>query len=364
MYLRYDTHGCQFGCYVTVYDSQITPLPNNNIMAGFHPAAGKVIDGEIGDKKRHHRVSCVSNNHSNSTTTTLKNNNDDEDAVVESDSNSSDYDQPYHETALDWYNRHVRQRSRRLAGISSSSSSSSSECGSISSSDSEDDDHFFDMKNNCGNDEDTAKRKRRKEMAQAVRSAERPLKRWLASYPLVAARSCLSSVSIAIATDKSTAVADASYFGRVPRSSVLPLPPRMEETKRLGRILRRLRRKRNEFREKNRCSVNATGVAVSSVTSEVTNGNGGGSFNQTSNEPSLELTTRINHDGAETPESDHYAIHSFLPQGTGISFIDAALARESLLQSKLSQQQKSLSRLVLELVSRSTAFFLADCLFL
>ncbi len=324
-------------------------------MAGFHPAAGKVMDCEIGDKKRHHRVSNVSNN--NSSTTTNNNNNDDEDDIVESDSNSSDYDQPYHETALDWYNRHVRQRSRRQAGISSSSSS---ECGSISSSDSEDDDDFFDVNDNGGNDDDTARRKRRKEMAQAVRSAERPLKRWLASYPLVAARSCLSSTPIAIAIDKSTAAADASYFGRVPRTSVLPLPPRVEETRRLRRILRQLSRKRNEFREKYRCSGNA---AVPSVLSEVTN-NGGGSCNQTSNEPSLELTTMINHDGAKTSENEQCAIHSFLPQGTGISFIDAALGRESLLQSKLSvsdsdkkQQQKSLSRLVLELVSRSTVFF-------
>ena len=320
-------------------------------MAGFHPAAGKVMDCEIGDKKRHHRVSNISNN--NSSTTTNNNNNDDEDDIVESDLNSSDYDQPYHETALDWYNRHVRQRSRRQAGISSSSSS---EYGSISSSDSEDDDDCFDVNGNGANDEDTAKKKRRKEMAQAARSAERPLKRWLASYPLVAARSCLSSTPIAIATDKSTAAADASYFGRVPRTSVVPLPPRVEETKRLRRILRRLRRKQNEFRETNMCSGNATAVAVSD--------NGGGSCNQTSNEPSLELTTRINHDSAETPESDQYAIHSFLPQGTGISFIDAALARESLLQSKLSgsdsdkkQQQTSLSRLVLELVCRSIVFF-------
>jgi len=332
-------------------------------MAGFHPAAGKVMHCEIGDKKRHHRVSSISNNNSSSTTTTTtttnnnNNNNHDEDDIVESDSNSSDYDQPYHETALDWYNRHVRQRSRRRAGISSCSSS---ECGSISSSDSEDDDDFFDVNDNGGNDEDTANRKRRKEMAQAVRSAERPLKKWLASYPIVAAQSCLSSTPIAIALDKSTAAADASHFGRVPRTSALPLPPRVEESKRLRTILRRLRRKRNEFRDKFRCSGNA---AVPSVLSEVTY-NGGGSCNQTSNEPSLELTTRINHDGAETPENDEYAIHSFLPQGTGISFIDAALARESLLQSKLSrsdsgkkQQQKTLSRLVLELVRRSTVFF-------
>jgi len=73
---------------------------------------------------------------------------------------------------------------------------------------------------------------------------------------------------------------------------------------------------------------------------------------------------RINHGSADTSESDQSAIHSFLPQGTGISFIDAALGRQSLLQSKLSglesdkqQHQKSLSRLVLELVRRSAVFF-------
>ena len=63
---------------------------------------------------------------------------------------------------------------------------------------------------------------------------------------------------------------------------------------------------------------------------------------------------RINQEIAET-ENDKYAIHSFIPQGTGISFIDAALAGDTLLQSKpereSDKQQLTFSRLVLEMVS-------------
>ena len=312
-------------------------------MASFHPADDGNTDKKNGVKKwdgiRKSRVRSSSINNSNGTNS--NNNNDETDDIAESDSDTFDYDHPYHETALDWYQRHVRRRSRRLIGFSSSSSSSSdsgSDSGSISSC--EDHDHFFDASDNCGKyDGNAAKRKRTKDLDKAVRSAERPLKRWLASYPLVAARSCLSSMSIVIPMDKSTA-ASVNYRARVRNNSVPPLPPRVEEMKRLRRILRRLRRKRTELREKFRCRA--------AVISEQTNS--------------------VNHErSAETPDSDQCAILSFLPHGTGISFIDAALNRESLLQSKLSmsgsesdrlQQQKSSSRLVLELVRMVCYFFL------
>jgi hypothetical protein len=147
-------------------------------------------------------------------------------------------------------------------------------------------------------------------------------------------------MSIVIPIDKATAALDGNYHARVPHNSVLPLPPRVEEMKRLRRIIRRLRRKRTELWEKFRCRA--------AVTSEQTNS--------------------VNHDSSvETPDSDECAVLSFLPHGTGISFIDAALCRESLLRSKLSmsgsesdklQQQKSSSHLVLELVRLVFNFFL------
>ena len=37
-----------------------------------------------------------------------------------------DFDQPYHETASDWFRRSARRRARRLAGVSSCSSSDES----------------------------------------------------------------------------------------------------------------------------------------------------------------------------------------------------------------------------------------------
>ena len=65
--------------------------------------------------------------------------------------------------------------------------------------------------------------------------------------------------------------------------------------------------------------------------------------------------TKINADCAQETESDAFAINSFIPQGLGISFIDAILGKESIPQQQQSKgesdkQQHTESRLVLELV--------------
>jgi len=283
-------------------------------MAGFHPAAGRIIDGSA-DRNQHNDIGT------------------NVDEIIESGS-SSDYDQPYHETAYTWYNRHARRRARRLAGISSSSSSSSS--SDCSSAESEDD---------CEGNNNNSNGRQRKEMEKAVRSANKPLAKWLSSYPLVAARCCLSSIP---STMNTMTMDTNNHYGKTPfnNSDSSLLPPREQESKRLRRILRRLRRKQKEFQVKFVDNKNAL-----SSSSEQNNS----SYYQTSNALSLEQMMKINQDSAET-KGDQLAIHSFIPQGTGISFIDEVLARVSLSQSKSAsendkqlQQQYTSSRLVLEL---------------
>lgn len=180
-------------------------------------------------------------------------------------------------------------------------------------------------------------------MERAIQSAERPLKEWLSSYPLVAARSCLSSLPVVVDV---VAATDGSGGGRgTSRSQTTITPPlpsaapsRVEETKRLCRILRRLRRKQMEFR-----------VKFGMVTSTLT---GVQQINQDfSCETAIDPRTNMKEQVSE--DVDHIALYSFLPQGTGISFIDAVLGRESLLQTRQRQQQKtttsSLSGIVLEI---------------
>jgi len=294
-------------------------------MAGFHPAAGRV---SIGQDHANGGGGGVNNQHEKT--------NDYDDDEVESD--FSDWDRPYHETASNWYHRHLRRRARRLAGISSSSSSSSSEdCNSLESGD---DDNVF----GNGNDDNgghRARSKRRKEMEKAVRSANRPLTKWLASYPLIAARCCLSSVpstmhTMATNANDNNGKSQLDCYGS-------SLPPRDRETKQLRRIFRRLSRKQKEFHVKFTEKNSSSGQTNTS------------SYYQTSNAmTTLEQMTRINQDGGTSGSSDQLAIHSFLPQGTGISFIDAVLARDSLLRCKpasgnSTKEQQTSSRLVLEL---------------
>eukprot|EP00581_Thalassiosira_minuscula_P006291 CAMPEP_0183747640 /NCGR_PEP_ID=MMETSP0737-20130205/67369_1 /TAXON_ID=385413 /ORGANISM="Thalassiosira miniscula, Strain CCMP1093" /LENGTH=371 /DNA_ID=CAMNT_0025983355 /DNA_START=80 /DNA_END=1192 /DNA_ORIENTATION=- len=288
-------------------------------MVGFHPAQGRVISHDDVDM-----LESGTGNHKSHAT----NANEDVEDEIESDF-SSDFDQPYHETASHWYDRHSRRRARRLAGISSSSSSSSSsdECSSLDS-DSDGNDN--------GNDGGGGRSKRMKEMDKAAWSANRPLTKWLASYPLVAARCCLSMPS--------TMTMDTSKdYGKTTarrNNSHSTLPAGERETKRLRRLFRRLNRKQKEFQAK-------------FTPKNGTSGCSGSSYHQTSNSLSAEQTTAINQESMET-RNDPLAIQSFVPQGTGISFIDAVLARDSHLQSKsgsesIRKQTQTASRLVLEL---------------
>jgi len=319
-------------------------------MAGFTPAAGRVRVGRVNGN-----TSIVVNDgkkRDDKSDSNTANDNDDHDVhdddIADSDSSSTDYDNPYHETALDLYTRHTRRRARRLAGISSSDDSSSSSCssdddddGSISTLDGDDNadkDRSLNIGSRKKNEESSSEtRKRKRAMERAIRSAERPLKKWLSSYPLVAARSCLSSVPVVVdvaATDGSVGGRGASRLPNLtttpPQPSVLP---RVEETKRLRRILRRLRRKEMEFRVKfgNKTSTSTDVQQRSKATTS----------NKYSCETAVDPLNNMKEQASE--DVDHTAIYSFLPQGTGISFIDAVLGRESLLHTRQRHQQTSTS---------------------
>ena len=294
----------------------------------FHPAAGRRISGGITNKNQLHETNdnidinkkCNSNNAPNA--------NDD----IESDF-SSDYDQPYHETAYNWYNRHAKRHARRLAGISSSSSSESE------SSDNDEGD--------SENEDQSPGDKKRKEIDRAIRSANKPLEKWLASYPFVAARSCLSTPpnNAMTTTDNNNHYGNSQHNNNNDNS---PLSTREQETKKLRRIFRRLRRKQKEFQIK---FINNNDNTTSADDNNDT------SYHETSNSLSIEQMAQINQDCILESESDLFAIHSFIPQGIGISFIDAILASKKELQhqqqSKAAEnEQQTMSRVVLELVSK------------
>ncbi|KAL7551292.1 hypothetical protein ACHAWF_014474 [Thalassiosira exigua] len=267
-------------------------------MAGFRPAAGR-IDGRPDGGARGGSVGGSRR---------------DEDANDDlASETSSDFDRPYHETASDWCRRHARRRARRIAGISSSSSSSD-ECTSVESGGETE----VDVDGEVGRGGDRTKRKR---MERAVRSAYKPLSTWRASYPLVAARCCLPSPSV----DHRSNNADA-------------ISPRDQERKRLRRIFRRLRRKQKDFQ------VNFIQDASSSIQQK----------NCHDSQPAMPLPLdRMSDQESTECESDHMAMNSFLPRGTGISFIDEALSRNSTIQTKLApesslKQRHTSSSLVLE----------------
>ena len=304
----------------------------------FHPAAGRRISGGITNKNQLHETNdnidinkkCNSNNAPN----------DD----IESDF-SSDYDQPYHETAYNWYNRHAKRHARRLAGITSSSSSES-ESSDNDEGDRENEDQSPGSKSNGQGGGD----KKRKEIDRAIRSANKPLEKWLASYPIVAARSCLStSLNNAMTTDNNNHYGGNSQHDNNNDNS--PLSTREQETKKLRRIFRRLRRKQKEFQIK---FINNNDNTTSADDNNDT------SYHETSNSLSIEQMAQINQDCILESESDLFAIHSFIPQGIGISFIDAILASKKELQHQQQHQQskaaeneqQTMSRLVLELVSK------------
>ena len=305
-------------------------------MAGFRPSSGRRISGGGGGgvvdnkiEEHNYNDNCIEKN------------------IDEIDS-ASDYDQPYHETASTWYNRSAKRRARRQAGISSSSSSEES---SDSGLESDNEDGNITKNDNVGD--------KRKEMNKAIRSANRPLEKWLASYPLVASRCCLSSMPPASTTN--------SMDIHAPQYNSNQLSLRDQETKKLRRILRRLRRKQKEFQIK---FTHNNDTNNTSSTEQQTDTNNSSSYYQTSNALSIEQMTKINADCAQETESDAFAINSFIPQGLGISFIDAILGKESVIMPQQKQQSKAESdkqqhtesRLVLELVRYYIFRFCFNCL--
>jgi hypothetical protein len=291
------------------------------------------------------------------TTTIIKNTNinegNGEDGLFETGV-SSDYDHPYHETACEWYHHHVLRRARRLAGVTSSSDSSS--CSSRSSSGS----YSY---NNEGLEEEYANGTKLLSLGnyhdgefysdggadnndESIRSAKRPLTRWMATYPLVAARCCLSiDPSSTSTTARGTSPTISNSIQGTYNTN-----PRLYEVARLRRVFQRLHRRHNIWQKK------------------MNYGNSGSPlFRHPTYSPSImsldQQLLRIKQETIDT-ERNRMVIQSFLPQGTGIPFIDAVLGGESLLvtttpskpallertKKEHPTRYKSTSRLVLELV--------------
>ena len=349
-------------------------------MAGFHPAGRRIIAGD-GIRQQHEDDIAVGekpqHNDNNNDIITPKNDNEDVDIdnmnidEIESDF-SSDYDQPYHESASNWYNRHARRRARLLAGISSSSSSSgsSSESSDESCSGFESDEHDNEL-NGGGQGSNSWRSRRNKLMTKTIQSANRPLHNWLASYPCVAARCCLSLPPPAAATNNTNTNNHYYHGNKAKTASQLYnnnnadsssfLPARESETKNLRRIVRRLRRKQTEFRVKFGGS-NSSSSSSSNPSASSSHPNAlslGQQFNNNAAEATSTSTTATQNNNT----MDQMAMHSFIPRGIGISFIDAVLARQesavslqqtfaadsAMANKKRQQQQKTCSRLVLEL---------------
>ena len=331
-------------------------------MAGFHPAAKRRISyGDNGTKQQSENNNIID-------VTPPKNN------VIDNDNDEiedfSDWDEPYHETAYNWYNRHSRRRARRLAGISSSSSSSENsndddEC-------SEDEELDGNVDNNGGKNS-----KEKKDMERAIRSSNKPMEKWLASYPLVAARCCLSYTSpeqINALTNEYGYGSGNNYYGNAQQQSINMKmgSSRDQETKKLHRIFRRLRRKQKEFHVKFMNFNNAKDASSTLEEQQQTTTNNKNSYYQTSNALSVEQMMHINQDCVTETESDQFAVHSFIPQGIGISFIDAVLESSVVHEQQQQQQQtksesdkeKTLSRLVLELVRMTVLLMICAYCFL
>ena len=134
--------------------------------------------------------------------------NDDE---VQSD-DFSDFDQPYHETASDWFRRSARRRARRLAGVSSCSSSDESI------------EEGFDGEMNAPTSNNTSNN-----------AALKPIIKWQKQYPIAAARACLAL------SHSDTAIGHGST-----RS------PRERECNRLYRVFNKLRRQQHQQQRQQR----------------------------------------------------------------------------------------------------------------
>ncbi len=176
-----------------------------------------------------------------------------------------------------------------------------------------------------------------------IRSAKRPLTRWMSTYPLVAARCCLSiDQSSASTTARGTSSNISNSIQGTYNSN-----PRIYEATCLRRVFQRLHRKHIIWQKKMKYGNSESSTSIMSLDQQL---------------------LRIKQENIVT-ESNRMLIQSFLPQGTGIPFIDAVLCGESLVTTTSSKPAplertkeeyttlyQTTPRLVLELV-RMERFF-------
>lgn len=308
-----------------------------------------------------HPTAATNNTTTTTTTTTIINNinrinkiindyDNGEDDLLEISSTSDD---PYQETACDWYHRHVLRRARWRAGLTRNSSSDISSCissssGSFSNESLEgsnpDDDFDFDRDGGAGYNNDESRRRK------ATRSAMRPLFRWITDYPLVAARCCLSLDPSSASTSSQAAASSTSISGNSYNATQT-----QREVLRLRRVFRRLHRKHITYQKQMNQKTNEDDtVSASPFFHHLTSSKSAMSLDQ--------QLLRIKQERNDTG-NNRMVIESFLPQGTGISFIDTVLRGESLLsitpsKSALLERENKVhttrchttSRLVMELV--------------
>lgn len=189
----------------------------------------------------------------------------------------SDFDEPYHETASDWLRRSARRRARRLAGLSSCSSSGSS-----------------------GSSDESVEEGERATAATDGEIKYKSIIKWQrGQYPIAAARACLS-------------LASHSDDNNSTRRS-----PRERECNKLNRLLCKIRRKQLRLSKQQ-----------PQQHQQERGGGGGGT---------IVVEERCNDDFNNNHAhiaNDKLVIDSFLPRGTGIHFIDAALDREKVVRSR------------------------------
>ncbi|KAL3797509.1 hypothetical protein HJC23_009873 [Cyclotella cryptica] len=235
------------------------------------------------------------------TTDPPPNNNDNvNDDVIESDSSSIDYDNPYQETAWDWHCRHVRRMARRR-------------CGLDSTDEDEDDDSVETLEDDdyVRNDGGGGGAKEKRGTQRTLRVVDGGFGKWtMESYPSVAARCSLSSVdddrtAVGITMNRGSILTD---FDSTRRRTV-----REREAKQLRRRFRKISNKRKDDPWK---YPDNTDTAVVSALSEE----------------------------EQMMKYHQLVIDSILPRGLGISFIDAVLSKQSSERTKPLLYEGSRSR--------------------
>ncbi|KAL7489320.1 hypothetical protein ACHAW6_015030 [Cyclotella cf. meneghiniana] len=221
--------------------------------------------------------------HSNAHTSEVLNShhNHNHDDVIDSDS-SSDYDNPYQETAWDWHCRHARRIARRRCGVDST--------------DDDDDDSAESLEE--GDDE--------RDTERAFREVDGVFWKWMESFPLVAARCCLSYIEndITAATTRNGGCFHNFHSER--RQTA-----REREARELRRVFRKISKRRKGVPW---MYPEDTEPAVSALSAD-----------------------------EQMIKYHQLVIDSILPRGLGISFIDAVLSKQSNALAKQSVHKISTS---------------------